>query len=99
MQNYILVKHLKLGVFWLHLSIIGKKKHLVIEWLCLLPYKSSFINSDILESSKDRPNTPTGLKCLEERVLALLGGSHRPPPLPQTRLWGAKGLEGLDQEG
>ena len=44
----------------------------MIEWLSWLPYKSSFINSNILETTKDRP-TPS-LKLLEQRVHELVGG-------------------------
>ena len=66
-------------------TIIGKK-HLLVEWLLQLPYKSGFINSDILETSKDRPNIPPSLKLFEQRVYELVGG----PLTPQTTLWGAK---------
>ena len=44
------------------------KKHLVVEWLSWLPYKSGFINSNILETSKDRPDTPPSLKLLDQRL-------------------------------
>ena len=58
------------------------KKHLVVEWLSWLPYKTGFISSNILETSKDRPNTPTSLKLLEQRVHELVGGPLNPlPPL------------------
>ena len=61
-------------------SIIGKK-HLVIEWLSWLPYKSSYINSNILETSKDRPKTSPNLNFLEQRVHELVGGPLIPLPL------------------
>ena len=48
------------------------KKHLVVEWLSWLPYKSGFINSNILETSNDRPNTPPSLKLLEPRIHELV---------------------------
>ena len=69
---------MKLGAFDYIFSIIGKK-HMAIEWLSWLPYKSGFINSNILETSKDRPNTPTSLKFLEQRVPELVGGPLNPP--------------------
>ena len=59
------------------------KKHLVVEWLSWLPYKSGFINSNILETSKDSPNTPLSLKLLEQRVYELVGGPLNTPPLRQ----------------
>ena len=40
----------------------------MVEWLSWLPYKSSFINSNILETSKDRPNTPTKFKVIRAKV-------------------------------
>ena len=40
----------------------------MIEWLSWLPYKSGFVNSNILETLKDRPNTPARLTLLEQRV-------------------------------
>ena len=55
------------------------KKQLAVEWLSWLPYKSAFINSNILETSKDRPNTPQSLKLLEQRVHELVGGPLTPP--------------------
>ena len=67
---------------------------MAIDWLSWLPYKSGFINSNILETLEDRPNTPQSLKFLEGRVHKLVGGPLNPSP--QTTLWGAKGL---DQEG
>ena len=56
------------GVLFYIFSIIGKK-HLVIEWL---PYKSGVINSNISETSKDRPNTPPSVKFLEQRIHELV---------------------------
>ena len=56
------------------------KKYLVVEWLSWLPYKSGFINSNIFETSKDRPNTPPSLKLLEQTVHELVRGSTEPPP-------------------
>ena len=56
--------------------------HLVVEWLSWLPYKSSFIDSNILEISNDRPNTPPSLKLLEQRAYGLVGGGG---PLNQKR--------------
>ena len=55
------------------LKIIGKK-HLMVEWLLWLPYKSGYINSNILETSKDRPNIPPSLNLSEQRVHELVGG-------------------------
>ena len=56
-----------------------------------LPYKSELINSNILETLKDRPNTPPSLKLfIEQRVHELIGGSTDPP---QTTLWGARSLD------
>ena len=69
------------------------KKHLVVEWLSWLPYKSGFINSNILETSKDRPNTPPSLKLLEQRVHELVGGSTETPPPPLDNVKGAKTLD------
>ena len=70
---------------------------MVVEWLSWLLYKSGFINSNILETSKDRPNTPLSLKLLEQRVHELVGGPLNSASLPpQTTLWGAKSL---NQEG
>ena len=40
------------------------------------------VNSNILETSKDRPNTPPSLKLLEQRVHELVGGPLNPPPPP-----------------
>ena len=53
----------------------------MVEWLSWLPYKSSLINSNILETSKDRPNTPPSLKLLEQRVHELVGGGGGRTPL------------------
>ena len=50
------------------------KKHLVVEWLSWLPGKRDCINSTILETSKDIPNTLPRLKLLEQRVQELVGG-------------------------
>ena len=72
-------KNLKFDVFWLPFSIMAKE-HLVIQWLSLLPYKSSFINFNIFETSKDRPNIPPSLKFLEHRVYVLVGGALNQPP-------------------
>ena len=46
----------------------------MIESLSWLPYKSGFINSKILDTSKDRISTPPSLKFLEQRVHELVGG-------------------------
>ena len=70
------------------------KKHLVVEWLSSLPYKSGLINSNLWKTSKDRSNIPTSLKLLAQRVHELVGGVQWNPP--QTTLGGAKSL---DQEG
>ena len=51
------------------------KKHLGVEWLSWSPCKRDFINSTILETQKDRPNTLPSLKLLEQRVYELVGGS------------------------
>ena len=70
-------------IFYYIFTIIGIK-HLVVEWLSWLPYKSGFINSNILESSRDIHNTPPCLKLLEQRVYELVGGgggSSTEPPL------------------
>ena len=89
--------------FYYIFSIIGKK-HLVIEWLSWLPYKSGFNNSSILETSKERPNTPPSLKFLEQRVHTLVvegqGSIDRTPsPPPPPPLDNVVGTKGLDQEG
>ena len=67
------------------------RKHLVVEWLSWLPYKSGFINSNILKTSKDRPNTSPSLKVLEQRVHALVGESTEPPS-PLDNVVGSKAL-------
>ena len=54
---------------------------MVIEWLSWLLYKSSFINSNILETSTDRPNNPPSFKFLEQRVHELVGRGSTEPPL------------------
>ena len=46
----------------------------MIEWLSWLPYKIGFINSNILETSKDKSSTPPSFKFLEQRVHELVGG-------------------------
>ena len=51
--------------------------------MVVLPYKSGFINSNILETSKDRPNTPPSLKLLEQRVHELVGRGFSEPPIRQ----------------
>ena len=67
----------------------------MVEWLSWLPYKSGFSNSKILETSKDRPNTPPSLKLLEQRVHELvLGSTDHPSPLNNVVR-----SKGLDQEG
>ena len=67
--------------------------HLVVEWLSWLPCKRDFINSNILETQKDIPNTLPSLKLLEQRVHELVVGQLNPPPLDNVTLWGAKGLD------
>ena len=62
----------------------------MVEWLPWLPYKNGFINSDILETSRDRPDTPPNLKLLEQRVHELVGGSTE--PLPPDNVEGSKRL-------
>ena len=76
-------------IFYYIFTIIGKK-YLMVEWLSWLPYKSGFIYSNILETSKNGPNTPPSLKLLKQRVHELVGGQQG---APQTTLWGAKGLD------
>ena len=46
----------------------------MVEWLSWLPCKRNFINSNILETEKDIPNTLLSLKLLEQRVHELVGG-------------------------
>ena len=53
------------------------KKHLVVEWLSWLACKRDFINSTIIETQKDIPNTLPSLKLLEEKAHELVGeGVH-----------------------
>ena len=52
---------------------------MVVEWLSRLPYKSGFVSCNILETLKDRPNTPPSLKLLEQMVNELVGGPLNPP--------------------
>ena len=52
------------------------------------PYKRSFIDSNILETSKDRPNTPPSLKFVKQRVHESVGG----PPTPLDDVLGSKRL-------
>ena len=60
------------------------KKHLMVEWLSWLPRKSDFVNSTILETQKDIPDTPPSLKLLEQKVHELVGGStEHPCPIRQ----------------
>ena len=57
------------------------KKHFVVDWLSWLPYKSGFINANILEALKlYRPNTAPSLKLLKQRVHELARGSTEPLP-------------------
>ena len=55
----------------------------MVEWLSWLQYKSGFMNSNILEISKDSPNTPPSLKLLERRVHGLVGGPLNPSLIRQ----------------
>ena len=68
------------------------KRNLVDEWFLWLTYKSGVINCNILETSKDRPNTPPSLKLSEQRVHELVGGSTDPPPPPLDNVVGSKAL-------
>ena len=68
------------------------KKHLVVEWLSWLPWKRDFINSTILETKKDIPNTLPSLKLLKQRVHELVVGSPTPPPLTLDNVVGSKSL-------
>ena len=77
-----LSKHLKLGAFFTTFLQYLAKNHLVMEWSSWLPYKSGFINSYILDTSKDRPNTLSSLELIEQSVHELVGGSTEPPPPP-----------------
>ena len=72
--------HLKLGDFDDIFTRNGKK-HLVFEWLSWLPCKRDFINSTILETYEDIPNTIPSLNLSEQRVHELAGGGV---PLPPT---------------
>ena len=65
---------------------------LVIEWLSWLPYKSGFINSNILETSKDSPNTPPNLEFLEQRVNELVGLDPLTPTLSRQHYGEQKAL-------
>ena len=67
----------------------------MVEWLSWLLYKSGFICSNIFETTKDRPNTPTSLKLSQQRVHELVGKldcltQHPKKPLNQndTSRWG-----------
>ena len=64
------------------------KKHLMVEWLSWLPRKSDFINSTILETQKDIPNTPPSLKLLEQKVHELVVNT----PAPLDNVVGSKRL-------
>ena len=57
------------------------KKHFVVDCLSWLPYKRDFINSTILETYEDIPNTLPSLKLLEKRVRELVGGGGPLSPL------------------
>ena len=46
----------------------------MVEWLSWLPCKRDFINSTILETYEDIPNTLPSLKLLEQSVDELVGG-------------------------
>ena len=73
-ESCIFSKHLELGDVLLHFYSNWQKN----TWLSWLPYKSGFINFNILETSKDRPNTPPSLNLLEQRVYKLVGGLLSP---------------------
>ena len=62
-----------------------EKKYLVVEWLSWLPCKRDFINSTVLETYEDIPNTLPSLKLLEQRVHELVLRSTEPPPPPHVR--------------
>ena len=69
------------------------KKHLVVEWLSWLACKRDFINSTIIETQKDIPNTLLSLKLLEQKAHELVGeGVHLPPPPPLDNVVGSKSL-------
>ena len=55
------------------------EKHFVVEWLSWLPNESGFINYNISETSKDRPNTSPSMKLLEQRFHELVGGGGGDP--------------------
>ena len=67
-----------MGVFGCISCIIGKK-HLVIEWLSLLPNNSGFISYNVLDTLTDTCSTPLGLKILQKRVHELVGGCSDSP--------------------
>ena len=48
----------------------------------MVTIQKRFINSYILETLKDRPNTPQSFKMLEEKVHELVGGPVGPLPSP-----------------
>ena len=56
-----------------------EKQNLVVEWLSWLPCKRDFINSTILETWRDIPNTLPRLKLVQQRVHELVGGPLNPP--------------------
>ena len=47
----------------------------------LVTIQSNFVDSNILETSQGRPNTPPSLKCLEKGVHELVGQLTPLPPL------------------
>ena len=51
----------------------------------MVTYKSGYINSNILETSKDTANIPPSLK---QRVHELVGGPLNPPPPPLGNVTG-----------
>ena len=59
----------------------------------MVTIKSGFINSNILETSNDRPNTPPSLTLLEQRVHELVGESTDPLPPPLDNVVGSKTLD------
>ena len=60
------------------ISELGKKA--LGNWMVGMVNKSSFIYSDILETSKDRPNNEPSLTFLEQRVHELAERSIAPLP-------------------
>ena len=64
----------------------------MVEWLSWLPCKRDFINSTILETWKDIPNTLPSLKLLEQKVHELVGGPLNPPPPSLDNAVGSKRL-------